>query len=155
MIEFCGEMSAGRRYIIKKQYWLGFLAGAITSLIFLVPIIYLALRWEAIVLLFVPPIALLPFFAGIPPSKKDIGLIIPQSIVFDTEEESIIWKSDKNETVKYIGDVVLVTDMGEFYVLKFRFGAKDIRFVCEKSLLCQGTIEGFEKIFEEKLVKKS
>lgn len=47
-----------------------------------------------------------------------------------------------------------VYDYGEFYFISFRFGKISCYFICQKSLLTQGTIEDFEKLFDGKIVRK-
>jgi len=47
-----------------------------------------------------------------------------------------------------------VYDYGEFYFISFYFGKISCYFICQKSLLTQGTIEDFEKLFDGKIVKK-
>ena len=45
-------------------------------------------------------------------------------------------------------------DYGECYYFKFNFGERDRFFVCQKSLLTEGTIEEFEELFEDVIVRK-
>ena len=155
MIEFRGKMSKTcKRRILEKNYKGGLIAGFITVAIFLGPLVYLALYWQVAIWLAVAALVMLPFFVGIPPTKKDIGLLIPSSISIDINEQVIVWKSDKMETIKDFDEVKYITDAQDCYVFKFCYVARDMRFVCEKNLLCQGTIQEFEKVFEDRLRKK-
>ena len=42
-----------------------------------------------------------------------------------------------------------------FYFIKFPFGKYSDKFICQKSLLTQGTLEEFEALFEGKIERKS
>ena len=45
--------------------------------------------------------------------------------------------------------------MGEWYKFYFYFPHKSNMFICEKKSLVEGTIEKFEKEFQDKLVRQS
>ena len=49
-------------------------------------------------------------------------------------------------------DVKNVIDKGDFYIINFYF--PHTQMLCQKDLIIQGTIEEFEKIFEDYLVRK-
>ncbi len=47
-----------------------------------------------------------------------------------------------------------VTDRGNFYEIEFYFPPKMVTCICQKDLLVSGTIEEFEKLFEDKIQRK-
>ena len=55
---------------------------------------------------------------------------------------------------KSLSRVKKVIDAGEWYYVIFRFGDIGNSWICQKNLLTQGTIEDFEKLFENKIVRK-
>ena len=56
----------------------------------------------------------------------------------------------KNHECLSLDDINIIYDYGEFYHI---YDA-DITLYCQKSLLVEGTIEEFEKLFEGKIIKK-
>ena len=152
MIEFCGEMSDKcKRYMLKRMGTVGFVSGLITAILFIIPLVFAAVYWNLIVLLFLPVLIALPWLGFVPPTKKDSGLIIPSKITIDLNENTITCESDKLHLIRYIENVRNVIDMGEWYTINFYYAYRDMHFVCEKRLLCQGSIEEFEKLFEGKI----
>ena len=74
-----------------------------------------------------------------------------------TEEHLEMYKdSTKKGTESYqerfIDDVACVYDKGSFYWISFSL-AKSLYFVCQKDLIKEGTIEEFEELFKDKIVK--
>ena len=59
--------------------------------------------------------------------------------------------SEKFDWERDVSEVKEVIDYGKWYYIKFTYFARNPRFVCEKALLCQGTLEEFEKIFKGKI----
>ena len=154
MIVFRGAMSSEcKKYIIKDSRRASFIAGTITFVLFAVPVVFAAIYWELFALSFLLVLATFPWLAALPPAKEDEGVIIPWKIAVDEEEGILIWESSKLQFVKSIEeDVRDVTDMGDCYVIRFCFSARCIHVVCEKRLLCEGTLEAFEKVFEDNLI---
>ena len=54
-----------------------------------------------------------------------------------------------------ISDAKQLRDFGEFYEIVFPFGKVSDKFICQKNLLTQGTLEEFEKLFEGKTTRDS
>ena len=70
-------------------------------------------------------------------------------------DDNIIMSEGKEfQEARSIQDVVAVFDMGEWYHISFGKKLGLGRFVCQKDLLVQGTIEDFEKLFEGKIIRK-
>ena len=78
-------------------------------------------------------------------------LLLPKRIYSDGE--SITCVGANYIESKLIGDETLVRDFGEFYELVYPFGKISDKFICQKDLLTQGTIEDFEALFKNKIVK--
>ena len=87
----------------------------------------------------------------LPKSKKERKSMVPKRIF--TDGEFIISIAEKYEDTKKISDVKIVRDYGEFYELVFPFGKISEKYICQKDLLTKGTIEEFEQLFGEKLIK--
>ena len=68
------------------------------------------------------------------------------------EDGEIKYRSGKNSDKKSVESVQKVVDYGEFYRIVFSesFASAD-DCICQKSLLCSGTTEDFETLFEGKM----
>lgn len=82
-------------------------------------------------------------------TKKEKEKITPQKVYI--ENDMIVSKSNAAVDTRFMKDVKEVRDYGEFYY--FVFKAYSYRFVCQKDLLTQGTIEEFESLFAGKIKK--
>ena len=82
-------------------------------------------------------------------TKKEKEKITPQKVYI--ENDMIVSKSNAMVDTRFMKDVKEVRDYGEFYY--FVFKAYSYRFVCQKDLLTQGTIEEFENLFAGKIKK--
>jgi len=80
-------------------------------------------------------------------TKKEKEKITPQRVYIDGD--MIVSKSNAAVDTRNIKDVKEVRDYGEFYY--FVFKAYSYRFVCQKNLLTQGSIEEFENLFTGKI----
>lgn len=88
----------------------------------------------------------------IPRGEKDKESWLPKRIFAD--EEYIVCKSEKYEEYKLIEDASRLIDYGDFYYIVFPFGKISDKFICQKGLLTQGTLEEFESLFEGKIERK-
>lgn len=83
-----------------------------------------------------------------------LGLLAPQRIYIDLEDRMIVSEIiGSRESFRMIDDIVQVNDHGEFYTFKFNSRRNHYNFIVQKDLITQGTIEEFEEIFEEVLVR--
>ena len=55
--------------------------------------------------------------------------------------------------MNYLSDVLEVTDMGTWYKISLNLKYNSF-FACQKDLIVEGTIEEFEELFADKLVRK-
>lgn len=86
-------------------------------------------------------------------TKKEKEKITPQRVYI--ENDIIISQSNALVESRFLTDVKEVRDYGEFYYFVFPFGKYSYRFVCQKNLLSQGSLEEFESLFEGKIVRKT
>lgn len=89
----------------------------------------------------------IPLLAIIPPSKKSKKELTPKKIFI--EDGYIICVADRFTESRLIADVKQVNEYDEFYEITFPFGKVSDKFICQKSLLSEGTLEEFERIFEK------
>ena len=91
------------------------------------------------------------FTASSPLVTKNVLQCKPKRI--HTEDEYIISITDKDTNYRLISDVKQVLVYDDFYELVFPFGKISDSYICQKSLLTKGTLDEFEALFENKLVK--
>lgn len=82
------------------------------------------------------------------PRKKERHDVMPTKIFSDVEY--IVSQSKKTEEYLLFENVKKIVDYGEFYNV-FLNGKYSYAFICQKSLLTQGTLEEFEAHFEGKI----
>ncbi len=153
MISFTGEMSEKcKNYVFKYEGMGTRIIALIFSLILCVPVVILSITVDWIWVLCIIPLVLLVALSGIRPSKKEYALAIPHRIII--ENGQLISKSDKFEVSTTMSKVKKVIDFGDWYHIRLSYPLWSSKFVCEKSLLTDGTLEEFESIFGSKLVKK-
>lgn len=78
----------------------------------------------------------------------------PTRITIDTKGNEIFGEYRKGAGSRSIDEVKKVIDMGEFYHILFYFPNQWANCICQKDLIVEGTIEEFEKLFEDKIVRK-
>lgn len=156
MIEFKGELTGEcRKFLLKKQVKIQAIASIITATIFMIPTILAAIFWKPIALIFLIPLGLLVIFSLVTPSKSDQKIFMPKRVYVDTEEESIVHECEKMERFHMLYSVERVLDYGEWYYFIFNYANRDLYFVCQKSLLTNGTLEEFEELFEGKIERRT
>ena len=151
MIVFEGQISGKcKEGVLRKGAKNSFIGGLITSILFAIPTVVLALKIDLIILLFFLVIIPFPFLAAIPPKEKYYPMIFPSKVTIDTKTGRMTTQSSQFYAESSIGEVVKVSDEGEWYLIYVK--SKEGRFICQKDLLTNGTLDEFEKKFKDKLV---
>ena len=151
MFEFSGELTGSAYKYFKKRMLklevgvLTFSFGTMFMLLLLISITTgywpATIAWLTFYLLLL--IILVAF-----PRKKEKSEVMPTKIFSDVEY--IVSQSKKTEEYLLFEDVKKIVDYGEFYNV-FLNGKYSYAFICQKSLLTQGTLEEFEAHFEGKI----
>lgn len=151
MIVFEGQISGKcKEGVLRKGAKNSFIGGLITSILFAIPTVVLALKIDLIILLFFLVIIPFPFLAATPPKEKYYPMIFPSKVTIDTQTGRMTTQSSQFYAESSIGEVVKVSDEGEWYLIYVK--SKEGRFICQKDLLTNGTLDEFEKKFKDKLV---
>lgn len=87
-------------------------------------------------------------------TKKGIIEDLPTRVTIDDEALRRYGNGEENYAGREIIDVKKVIDRGNFYEIIFYFPHKDCFFICQKNLIVEGTIEEFEELFADRLVRK-
>ena len=83
---------------------------------------------------------------------NELPNVIPTTITI--ENDKIERSGVQSYRLVNIREIKEIWDMGSFYAVIFYFPNMDRRFICQKDLIVEGTIEEFEKLFEDKIVRK-
>ena len=151
MIVFEGQISGKcKEGVLRRGAKNSFIGGLITSILFAIPTIILALKIDLIILLFFLVLIPFPFLAAIPPKEKYYPMIFPSKVTIDTQTGEMTTQSSQFYAESSIIDVVKVLDKGEWYLIYLK--SKDGRFICQKDLLTSGTLDEFEKFFKDKII---
>ena len=153
MIEFKGEISNECKKFLQKKFTQGLRLGLLISIIiFSTLITIIALFYEKIIFLFllvqIPLFILLYPFPNSVPVRIEIG---EDYLAVECKNKD----GKKDGSVRDIVDVKQVIDMGDWYYITFYFPHKTIDFACQKDLITQGTLEEFEALFEDRLIRQT
>lgn len=164
MIEFNGKISKKcQNYICKQEAVPGLIGCLIGVILVLLPAtviasIYFSQMRIMVIVCGILLSAVILFFGYYSPFMKGtLPLITPIRIVI-TDNGEITSYGENFELANSVADATVVVDYGEWYHISFtrntKFGLGNGRFVCQKDLLTQGSVDQFEKLFEGKIVRK-
>lgn len=159
MIEFSGILSEEcKKYIIKNETRLGLIASSLAMGILAIFSILAAIfiAWYYILFLILP-LVWMPTVCIVGVPEKSYGLIMPTQIIIENIEDgdaAMTSRGKEFEVFAYASAVKEVMDFGEWYYITFEFAYRNQRFVCQKDLITQGTIEEFETLFADKIIRK-
>ena len=152
MVEFNGNLSnVCKNYAIKRTKLISFFALCITCFIFLIPFAILSLH-NSLYLIAVFTLIIIPFVSFLPLPTKSLNYIIPSTIIINNNFVISKGKSFKHQ--RNFDDVKKVIDYGSWYHIIFHYSKRCETFICEKKLIQHGTIDEFEKMFKNKLIRK-
>lgn len=154
MIEFKGELSKTcKEFVVKNEAYCARKVAIIAYVPFAVAeIIWWAVSGKLLVLIALPVLVMAAFLAGIKPNEKGYGLIMTKRVTIDGNV--LECEGDQFHDIKSIDRVKSVIDYGEWYKIEFRLPGNSQRFICQKDLITQGTIEDFEKLFADKIIRR-
>lgn len=152
MICFSGEISnISKRFLVKTETKSSIVI-IIVCLIVSVPLIIASFVEDWIYAIGIIPLILMCIISFIPPKGKVLDTIFPRKICIINE--IITLECLNYKTYRKISNVKKVLDYGDWYQIIFKFPHKSFRFLCQKNLITEGTIEDFETLFKGKIVRK-
>lgn len=150
MIIFEGELSEScKNKLHKKQKVTAITVGVILLLGLGLPIVIFAVVWSKYALCFLGVVV--PISICDPIMDKKLHFYPNRIIVYDDMIES--YKDDKCIVAMYTADIKKVVDFGDGYDIVFYFPKRNNSYILQKNLIVQGSIEKFEEIFNEKLIR--
>ncbi|MBQ2710399.1 MAG: hypothetical protein IJF66_00445 [Clostridia bacterium] len=152
MIEFNG-MPTGEvsKYVIKQNKKAGWIGGSLGGIVMLAAIIYAAVELQhPIVWLGLIVLALWFLLIALQPFKKDIPKLFATKFIILENGKIIAYAHDETH-YSSINSVKRVLDVGNGYV--FELLDRNPFFHCQKDQIVKGTIEQFEALFKDKIVR--
>lgn len=155
IIEFKGELfGKTRKFILDKLRKRDFYVSLFISSFFAIFNVLAAIYCNPICLIFLVALISLPIISLFAMTKKSQKELFPNRIFIDKIDECIVIQGAAYERFHMLSTVKNVYDYGEFYYFSFYHGDGEDFAICQKSLLTTGTLEEFEEIFSDKLVRK-
>ena len=150
MIEFKGKVT--NKNAINSQARMLKTAIIICSVIpMLIMLALLGSHWffRTIILAMIPLVIVVTIVI---PNK--FVVFLPEVLFIDRDEWTIVSRiKGLGEIYKNLDDITKVEDCGDYYAFYFNNRISGLGFIAQKDLIAQGTIEEFEEIFEEVLVR--
>lgn len=153
MIEFKGELSEPcKKFVLDNNSRVA----RICAIIVCAPLAALDIWWavsnDLFYLIVLPALVMCVSLAGIKPKGKDYELIMTKRVTIDGN--CLESEGGQLTEARSIDQIKCVIDYGEWYKIIFRFPNKSQRFICQKDLITQGTIEDFENLFADKIIRR-
>ena len=153
MIEFKGELSKELKKIIARRLnTASYVSLLIASIVIALPLaLIISWPYSLIVIIGTAYMWIVLFISSLICKKA-----FPQRIYIEVEDEIITLDRGINTHYASLSDVKEVIDNGTWYDIKFYYCARELNrdCICQKDLLTQGTIEQFEELFDDVLVRK-
>jgi hypothetical protein len=164
MIEFKGKLSAQcKKYLVDSSWKIGLGAVIAVCIPFGIFFIVLSIINDPMYLLTFIPLAMMISFASLKPCTKPYRILFGKNgKIFDgelewhitVEEGMISAEGIQRAETEYLDDIKKVVDMGDWYKIYFYFPHKSNIFIVQKDLITQGTIEEFESLLQDKIVRR-
>lgn len=156
MIVFDGYLTDKSQEFFVGKLLNNFSKVVVILLLFTLPIwIFLSNRTNTFIYVMPSMLILIlfsPLIFRICVSKKERQRNVPKKVIVN--EGIVTSVSDKAIISKNIVQVKEVRDYGDFYYLVLPKRYIDTVFVCQKDLLSKGTLDEFEFLFKDKIIKK-
>ena len=153
MFDFKGKLSKEcEDFLFNKQRKMEVISIGCVSAVFSIIIVIFAILFHPAILLGLLLFAFMLLVPFLPINRKNFLEHMPNRIWFDFNEGDVFYKSQKGKSSYGIEDIDKILDYGNFYHIKFK-KIPDSYYILQKDLIVQGTIEKFEKYFENKIRK--
>lgn len=150
MICFSGVIdNPSKKYFLRKMIKKICMLFVIMFIVLGIPSIFIAIRFQIYTFLIVSFLtSICPFLILLLSYREYIAT----RITIDTEEIQI--EARANCRICGIEEVEMILDHGSFFDIKIYSPTRIFNCICQKDLIVEGTIEEFEKLFEDKIVRK-
>ena len=158
MIIFEGELTNKSKSFLQRKSFEYLLCSLIAPLILLgFLFVYFAISFSNLIFIFVYLLICALFvvityiYTHSNEEQKENNI---RSIRIEYNELTVIKDGKITSQTKEFDDIKEIYDMGEFYWINF-YLPKSMYFLCQKNLVKSGSIEEFESLFKDKIVRKS
>lgn len=157
-IEFEGEISQESKNYINKQIDKGYRAIwvilPIMAYLVIIPVFVADIQMGILVsVVLLIAVIIMSFCPRIHYNQKMIEDYYPISVVVEDDKLITDGKGEDAYNSRRIDEVKVVIDGGDFYYIKYYYPFYDYT-LCQKDLIVKGTIEEFEELFADRLVRK-
>ena len=150
MIRFYGEINKeSQKFIAKKMLRLGLYAMIVLLIVVGFPSILAGVFVDIWFFTIFTGMGMLVALFLSYYTRKDY---YPNLITIDNNQ--ICAEIGKGMATRTFDDVKQIIDYGEFYDIIFYFPNKVLNCICQKDLIQEGTIEDFEELFKDYIVRK-
>lgn len=150
MIRFYGEINKeSQKFIAKKMLRLGLYAMIVLLIVVGFPSILAGVFFDIWFFTIFTGMGMLVALFLSYYTRKDY---YPNLITIDNNQ--ICAEIGKGMATRTFDDVKQIIDYGEFYDIIFYFPNKVLNCICQKDLIQEGTIEDFEELFKDYIVRK-
>ena len=150
MIRFYGEINnESQKFIAKKMLRLGLYVMIVLLIVVGFPSILAGVFFDIWFFTIFTGMGMLVSLFLSYYTRKDY---YPNLITIDNNQ--ICAEIGKGMATRTFDDVKQIIDYGEFYDIIFYFPNKVLNCICQKDLIQEGTIEDFEELFKDYIVRK-
>ena len=150
MIRFYGEINKeSQKFIAKKMLRLGLYAMIVLLIVVGFPSILAGVFFDIWFFTIFTGMGMLVALFLSYYTRKDY---YPNLITIDNNQ--ICAELGKGMATRTFDDVKQIIDYGEFYDIIFYFPNKVLNCICQKDLIQEGTIEDFEELYKDYIVRK-
>ena len=150
MIRFYGKINnESQKFIAKKMLRLGLYAMIVLLIVAGFPSILAGVFFDIWFFTIFTGMGMLVALFLSYYTRKDY---YPNLITIDNNQ--ICAEIGKGMATRTFDDVKQIIDYGEFYDIIFYFPNKVLNCICQKDLIQEGTIEDFEELFKDYIVRK-
>lgn len=154
MIEFSGEISDEvMDKLIKREYFFHVIAGLIATVIPSIPIVLFSIFLTPLIYLFLI-VPIIVFISIIIDIKVNVKKFAPVDVKIEDKEIEITQIRLNVGTCRTFDDIHKIIDYGDYYRIVFYLFSGKIMCICEKANIKQGSIEEFEELFKDYIVRK-
>ena len=118
-----------------------------------IPVVLLGIFFYPLVLIFLIVYVAI-FIGGVAGTKENVLRLAPTTVKINKNEIEITQIRLNSGTCRTLDDVKKVLDYGDYYRIDFYVLSKKVLCICEKANIKQGSIEEFEELFKDYIVRK-
>jgi len=158
MIEFKGELSEkNKNYLLKNNIKIDITLKIIMIIFLIIPCLIIGIKYENSIIFILPfaivSLSIILYISGGKDKLNAINDNLPIDIIIDKKNIIKDGIGPNGYAERNIEEIKKIIDIESAYQIIFYFPNKNIYFICQKDLIVNGTIEEFEQLFADKIVR--